>query len=284
MPSLHTKAAILPLLAISLFSFSCARSNQAAVQQTIAGSRVQLESGDFQEALDSYKAASQKYPRDESLAAGYAEAVEEIKGAADSALEKGNLGLAEKIHRVLLENFSDFKSFDLKLSFSEASLRSQIKNGRMAMCEKQARQALPLGDFQGALDAYRPALKEYPGDPPLTAKYIKIIEEIKAVGENSLVGREFALAGKAYYALWKDFSDFKSFEKQLSFGRDILKAGLDKSRKSLSQKGMEQYRKGKLAEAVSIWESLLVFDPDNADIKKSIETGKSQLKKLQQKK
>ena len=283
MPTLHTKSVIPPLLAIALISYSCARSNQAAVQQTIAGSRVQVESGDFQEALDSYKAASQKYPRDESLAAGYAAAVEEIKRSADSALEKGNLGLAEKIHRVLLENFSDFKSFDLQLSFSEASLRSQIKNGRMAICEKQARQALPTGDFQKALDAYKTALKEYPGDPAFTAKFLKIIEEIKAVGENSLAGKGFALAGKAYYALVNDFSDFKSFEKQLSFGRDILKAGLDKSRKSLSQKGMEQYRKGKLAEAISIWESLLVFDPDNADIKKSIETGKNQLKKLQKK-
>ncbi len=284
MPRLHPQAVILPLLAISLISFSCARSNQAALQQTIAGSRVQVESGDFQEALDSYKAASQKYPRDESLAAGYAAAVEEIKRSADSALDKGNLGLAEKIHRVLLKNFSDFKNFDLQLSFSEASLRSQIKNGRMAMCEKQARQALPLGDFQGALDAYRPALKEYLGDPPLTAIYIKIIEEIKAVGESSLAGREFALAGKAYYALWKNSSDFKPFEKQLSFDRDILTAGLDKCRKSLGQEGLEQYRKGKLAEAISIWESLLAFDPDNADIKKSIETGKSQIKKLQQKK
>lgn len=284
MPSLHTKAAILPLLAISLFSFSCASSNQTAVQQAISRSRANLEAGNFQRALDSYKSALQEYPGDGSLAAGYTAAAEEIKRAADSALERGDLGQAKKIAGVLLDNYADFKGFQLQLSFSEASLKAQIKNGRMAGCEKQARQALPLGDFQGALDAYRPALKEYPGDPPLTAKYIKIIEEIKAVGESSLVGREFALAGKAYYALWKNSSDLKPFEKQLSFDRDILTAGLDKCRKSLGQKGLEQYRKGKLAEAISIWESLLAFDPDNADIKKSIETGKSQLKKLQQKK
>ncbi len=52
----------------------------------------------------------------------------------------------------------------------------------------------------------------------------------------------------------------------------------------LSQRALDEYRKGNLAEAISIWKSILVFDPNNAVIVKAIDTATIQLKNLQQKK
>jgi hypothetical protein len=46
---------------------------------------------------------------------------------------------------------------------------------------------------------------------------------------------------------------------------------------------LEQYRKGNLAEAIAVWQGILLFDPDNIEIKKAIDTATEQLKKLQKK-
>jgi cytochrome c-type biogenesis protein CcmH/NrfG len=51
----------------------------------------------------------------------------------------------------------------------------------------------------------------------------------------------------------------------------------------LTREGLEQYRKGNLKEAIAAWQGLLQFDPDNAEIRKAVDTATEQLKKLQKK-
>ena len=55
-------------------------------------------------------------------------------------------------------------------------------------------------------------------------------------------------------------------------------------RESLTKAGLAEYRKGNLEKAIAVWESLLVFDPDNAEIKKAVETAKTQLNEILKKK
>jgi cytochrome c-type biogenesis protein CcmH/NrfG len=56
---------------------------------------------------------------------------------------------------------------------------------------------------------------------------------------------------------------------------------LKKCRAQLTRDGLDQYRKGNLKEAIAIWQGLLQFDPDNAEIRKAVDTATEQLKKLQ---
>jgi hypothetical protein len=49
----------------------------------------------------------------------------------------------------------------------------------------------------------------------------------------------------------------------------------------LSQRALDEYRKGNLAAAISLWKSVLVFDPDNAAIAKAIKTATLQQKNLE---
>lgn len=58
---------------------------------------------------------------------------------------------------------------------------------------------------------------------------------------------------------------------------------VDRTRLKSEQRALDEYRKGNLAGAISIWKSILEFDPNNADIKKAINTATIQLKNLQQK-
>jgi hypothetical protein len=48
----------------------------------------------------------------------------------------------------------------------------------------------------------------------------------------------------------------------------------------MTRQGLEHYRKGELSAAISAWRRLLLFDPENAQIKKSIESASAQLKKI----
>ena len=66
--------------------------------------------------------------------------------------------------------------------------------------------------------------------------------------------------------------------------RAELAAGLALCRESLTKTGLSEYRNGNLAKAIAVWESLLVFDPDNAEIKKAVETAKTQLNEILKKK
>jgi hypothetical protein len=59
---------------------------------------------------------------------------------------------------------------------------------------------------------------------------------------------------------------------------------VDRTRsKSEQQRALDEYRKGNLAGAISIWKGILEFDPHNADVMKEIDTATIQLKNLQPK-
>ncbi len=63
-----------------------------------------------------------------------------------------------------------------------------------------------------------------------------------------------------------------------------LVARLKDCSSNLSQHALAEYRKGNLAEAISIWKSILAFDPGDEIYVKAIDTATVQLKNLQQKK
>jgi cytochrome c-type biogenesis protein CcmH/NrfG len=47
--------------------------------------------------------------------------------------------------------------------------------------------------------------------------------------------------------------------------------------------GFQEYRKGNLNKAIALWQSLLVIDPNNKDIKETVRTATLQQKNLQEK-
>jgi cytochrome c-type biogenesis protein CcmH/NrfG len=59
-----------------------------------------------------------------------------------------------------------------------------------------------------------------------------------------------------------------------------LAEGIAACREGLTKTGLEEYRKGNLAKAISVWEDLLSFDPDNTEIKKAVDTARTQLNKV----
>jgi len=269
----------LVLILMSL-SCSCVINKKNAIQRAFTKSQQHMGAGNYREAINSYDAAYTRYPNETHARENYIRTVEDIKTSADTAYDAKKYDLSEDIYSVLSKSFSKFKTFEKSLSFDKAYLDRKIKNCRIAQIEIQAQNALAVGNFSGAIDIYKTSERSYPDDALLQEKFFETVSEIYQVAERAQADQNYVIAGKVYSFLSKNFQILKRSITSLPFAENSLKEGLRDCRSALTGKGLEQYRKGKLKEAISIWEGILQFDPDNIEIKKAIENAKAQLKKI----
>lgn len=275
------------LILISVFALSiiylggCTSAPpQKTYQPPLSQFQQQLTQGKYQQVLDSYKAAYDAHPESQLLRDNYLETIEKIKALADDAFQKKNFTRAEKIYLILIENFPNFKKTEKPLSFSPQSLKEVIKKIRINRSKTQAEQYLSKGQFQKAIDVYTTSLKNYPGNSLLLSPLKTALEKIKKTAIKAFSNSEFAAAGRSFYVLAKNYPKLQNFYKPLSLSPQFLEEKITICRLELTKKGLELYRKGKLAEAISVWNDILAFDPDNTEIKKAVATAQAQLKKI----
>jgi len=156
----------------------------------------------------------------------------------------------------------------------------RLGDSRNRVSAAQARQAFEAGDSDKAVEIYKTRYLENPDDADWTAGFISLLEEIKRTGDGALSKENFVIAGRAYSSLSKNFKSFDKFQASLSFSKKSLDEGIKNCRMELNKKALELYRKEKLVEAISIWQDILIFDPENLETKKAIETATLQLKKI----
>lgn len=264
---------------MSFFS-SCITQKRNAVQRAFAESQQHMAAGNYQEAINSYDAAYAHSPNEPDARENYIQTVEEIKTSADKSYGAKKFALSEEVYSVLSKNFAKFKSFEKSLSFNKAYLDHKIKDCRVARNEALAQNALKDGNFSGAIEICRRSVRSYPNDSLVQKKWHDTVTGIYQIAETAQADGNTILAGKAYVALLENAPLIASSLPVLSFSEESLKERLRKCRTSLTGKGLEQYRKGKLKEAIRIWQGILQFDPENTEIKKAIDNAKSHLKKL----
>jgi len=272
--------AALPCL---FFGPACSAANKSLTKRTSLESGKSLAAGDYEKALSGFREAATKNPRNLDLAAEYVRTVEEIKQTADRALGQRDFARAGGIYRILLDNFADFGAFAAKLTFKKARLESALKECRIAAVENSAAQAAKAGSFAKAIGIFQTALKENPDYAELTAKYRGTLNEIKAIGDDAFGVEDFVRAGMINVLLLRNFASFEGLKPPVAFSREALRDCITACRETLTKSGLAEYRKGNLAKAIAVWEGLLSFDPDNAEIKKAVTTAKTQLDGIKKK-
>jgi tetratricopeptide (TPR) repeat protein len=150
---------------------------------------------------------------------------------------------------------------------------------------QEARREMKAGRFTKAVGLYRASLKDQPGEKSARADYASAILEIKAAGDRALTRLDYATAGRIHVLLLNNLGSFEGLEgigeaAAESLSKDRLVEAIKVCREGLTNSGLAEYRKGNLEKAIEIWDSLLVFDPGNAEIKKAVETAKAQLGKV----
>jgi tetratricopeptide (TPR) repeat protein len=158
--------------------------------------------------------------------------------------------------------------------------REQIQR-QMDHAARRAQMELEAGEFQKAIDIYKDIYQKYPQDPMVRSGYIKTLESIKSRGDLAFKRNNFALAGCIYGILFKNFSYVTHLSRSFSFNREVLTAKIERCKKILFENGLEQYRSYNLNQAISIWKSILAFDPENQEIKKAVDIAILQSKNLE---
>ncbi len=157
--------------------------------------------------------------------------------------------------------------------------RSRIDIDRI---RTKSEQYVVQGDFKSALDVYAKLCRKYPDDQALSTYYGKTVEDIHRVADEAFSKDDFVSSGRAYYVLLKNNnSSCHGPDREPQPDMGFLHGRLEDCSSHLSQRALAEYRKGNLAEAISIWKNILVFDPTNAGVEKAIETATVQLKNLQ---
>lgn len=272
----------LPLIFMVIVLSSCIPQKRGAVQRALLESQQHFTAGDYQEAINSIDSVYARYHNDTPVRENYIRTVEEMKVSADTAYDAKKYDLSEDIYSVLSKSFTKFKTFEKSLSFDQTYLDRRIKDCRIAQIESQVQNALATGNFTTAIDMYKASVKSYPNDALLQEKFLDTVSEIFKIAESAQREQNYIMAGKVYTFLSKNLQILNGSLPSLPFTENSLEERLRNCRAALTGKGLEQYRKGKLKEAITIWEGILQFDPDNIEIKKAIDNAEAQLKKIKE--
>lgn len=259
---------------------SCAPSKSPALRPDTSPAQRYVVVGDYERAIVSYAELVERYADDESVLREYAEAIEQMKAEADRAFESGEWNAAEKTYALLSAHFPRFAPIERTLSFGPPLLDRRILECRIRSSESKARKSLAAGDYQSALDSYEGLPPEVRREPSVSAGMRRIMEELKHKADTAVARKDFLAAGKAYAALRSGYPMARQAGISLTFSRDLPEEGVNRCRVQLTKDGLDLYRKGRLKEAIAVWQGLLEFDPDNIEIKKAVETAAEQLERL----
>ncbi len=239
-----------------------------------------LAAGDFQHAIDTYQALWEQFTAEKTVRDEYIQALEQIKTEADKFYQAKNFRPAVRAYSVLLENFPRFETLGQELSFRPELLRRQIRRSQAAEIELEAARALEGRDFEKAVSVYLNPSRLELRMPELESGWRRTAEEVMRRSEEAEGKEDLITAGKGYAALLKNLALLGKTKPPPPFSRGDLEARLNTLRNRLTRRGLEDYRRGNLREAIAVWQGLLEFDPGNAEIKKAVETATEQLKKL----
>ena len=243
--------------------------------------QMEVQAGNFQRAVDLWKEIYQESPQNLNIRSGYVKTLESIRNRADLAFETNDFRLAEKIYEVLAGNWTHFSGLSPFLSFRKDFLEKKIKTSRCLFTEERVSLHLKAGEFRKAVDLCKEMYKKYPQDSNVRSGYIRTLESVKTSGDRAFTERDFALAGCVYEVVLRNISPVNRLNGSLSFSRDGLTEKIKNCRKILFEYGLEQYRSGNLNQAISLWKSILAFDPENREIKRAVDMATLQDSNLQ---
>ncbi len=144
---------------------------------------------------------------------------------------------------------------------------------------RQAQEQIALGAYKKALAICAGAYDKY-HYPQLRRTYRATGEQVRNAADAAFQGKNFAEAGSIYRILFESGIVTRDFAESLSFNDDYLNGQIKTCSKALTEVGLIKYREEKLDEAISIWEKVLAFDPDNKAVIKAVDTATRQLQKL----
>lgn len=136
------------------------------------------------------------------------------------------------------------------------------------------------GKFERALELFTDVWKEIPGHRGVEENFPTALEGLKKSGDESQRQGRAGEAGKRWMAALKFLPHPAMKGKKLPFSKADLKESVDQLTGNLMERGLANYREGRLEEAIATWRNILAYDPAHEEANKSVKTATTQLENL----
>ncbi len=136
------------------------------------------------------------------------------------------------------------------------------------------------GRFDRALERFADVWKEKPGYRKVEKYFTAALEGLKKSGDEAQQQEQAGEAGKRWMTALAFLPHPAMKGKKLSFSKGELRESVDKLTDNLMEKGLADYREGRLEEAIATWRNILAYDPAHEEANKSVKTATTQLENL----
>jgi len=136
------------------------------------------------------------------------------------------------------------------------------------------------GKFEGALEHFADVWKKIPGYPGVEENFPTALKGLKKSGDDAYREGKVGEAGKRWAATMRFLSHPAIKTDMPAISKAGLQGSIDKVTAYLMEKGLADYREGRLEEAITTWRKILAYDPTNEEANKSVKTATTQLENL----
>lgn len=136
------------------------------------------------------------------------------------------------------------------------------------------------GKFEGALEHFADVWKEMPGYPGVEENFPTALKGLKKSGDDAYREGKMGEAGMRWAATMRFLSHPAIKTGIPAISKAGLQGSIDKVTAYLMEKGLADYREGRLEEAIATWRKILAYDPANEEANKSVKTATTQLENL----
>lgn len=91
---------------------------------------------------------------------------------------------------------------------------------------------------------------------------------------------ELARAGKGYRQVLDAYPRTPALASKVKRSREALAAEMRGCAEGLMEKGLAEYRRGRLERALALWRDILAFDPEHAGARRAVDTATRQIEAL----
>jgi tetratricopeptide (TPR) repeat protein len=136
------------------------------------------------------------------------------------------------------------------------------------------------GKYERALELFAAAWKKEPGYPGVEENFPAALEGLKKSGDDAYEQGKLGEAGKRWAATMRYLSHPALKAGSPTISKAGLQGSIDKVSEILMEKGLADYRQGRLEEAIATWRQILAYDPAHEEAARSLKTATTQLKNL----
>jgi len=239
-----------------------------------------LSAGELTKAFSLYQNLAAQHPGNEKVLAGWEQSAELIKKRADDQRKKGNYSAALVDYRLLADNFSLLEQSGRPLRFNQEEIASALEACQVLALIAEINKVTQKGQVDKALDLSFKGWKEHQPGHEFKTLYFNLLNNLKKQADQDLASGKMDLAGKEFYALKMYKNKHKALASEAPFSLEEIEKSIKICSQDLTNRGLMEYRNGKLKEAIATWEKVLTFDPENEEVKKALQTARTQLEKI----